>query len=64
MVWQTSKKFWGKPERLPTQSGSPGFVSWERGVVVMLELCAYETPDGSVGKILVSSILPDIHRCL
>lgn len=30
----------------------------------MLGLCAYETPDASVGKIFVSSILPDIHRCL
>jgi len=30
----------------------------------MAELCEYETPEGSVGKMLVSSILPEIHRCI
>lgn len=30
----------------------------------MLGLWAYDTPEGSVGKIAVSSILPEIHRCI
>lgn len=30
----------------------------------MLGLWAKETPEASVGKIFVSSILPEIHRCI
>lgn len=54
----------GKPDRLPMYSGSVGLDSCDKGVVVIEGLWEYETPEGSVGKMLVSSIFPEIHRCI
>lgn len=59
MVWQMEMNSFGKPLRRPIQSLSAGL-----GAVVKVALLANDTPEGSVGKILVSSVLLDIHRCI
>lgn len=78
MVWQMAAKSWGNPLRRPSHSsvvvvGSAAAAAADGGGMgeepleeeeVKAGLRAEETPEGSVGKILVSSVLLEIQRCM
>jgi hypothetical protein len=77
MVWQTSTNSGGKPDDLPIQSlpddaemgtdeevDGAGLGLPDDGIEGAAVLKAKETEAGSVGKMSVFSILPEIQRCI